>query len=91
MGLYPLARLGDGPPQVGRITFPDDTRPDGGTGREHPDGLHAARVGFEPTEGFPSAAFKAAALVHYATSPESPDSLMHPARVPARRPVGPDG
>ena len=34
----------------------------------------AARVGFEPTEPFSSAAFKAAALVHYATSP-SQDSL----------------
>ena len=32
-------------------------------------GRHAARVGFEPTERFHSAAFKAAALVHYATSP----------------------
>ena len=29
----------------------------------------AARVGFEPTESCPSAAFKAAALVHYAISP----------------------
>lgn len=29
----------------------------------------AARVGFEPTEPLSSAAFKAAALVHYATSP----------------------
>ena len=29
----------------------------------------AARVGFEPTEACTSAAFKAAALVHYATSP----------------------
>ena len=33
-------------------------------------GSHAARVGFEPTEGLPSAAFKAAALGHYAISPE---------------------
>ena len=29
----------------------------------------AAREGFEPSEAFTSAAFKAAALVHYAISP----------------------
>lgn len=47
-------------------------RPYGRAWSQHVATLHAARVGFEPTERCRSAAFKAAALVHYATSPNVP-------------------